>query len=222
MTDSVDTPDLLHVLREAVAVALGRVHTSVPGRVLSYDRTTQTATVQPSIRFAYIDENGDRQTYLAPPIANAPIGFIGAAGGAIYFPIAAGDECLLVFAERSLDEWRQTGSDDNTPRDPRRFDITDAIVWPLRSPANALPSTATSANAMVISADEILLGDSSATERLVLGDAFLTDLQAVETELAAVSALGIPTPNTLAMVASIITSLTPAGAPYLSNVTKTI
>lgn len=58
-------------------------------------------------------------------------------------------------------------------------------------------------------------------EPLVLGITFLTDLAAALTELAAAPTMfGLPTTNTLAMVASIATALG-AGAPYLSTVTST-
>lgn len=54
------------------------------------------------------------------------------------------------------------------------------------------------------------------------GQALLTDLQTSLTEIiAAFAALGVPLPNTSALVANIVTSLTPVGAPYLSTTLKT-
>lgn len=59
------------------------------------------------------------------------------------------------------------------------------------------------------------------TEPLILGTSLLTDLASALPELqAAATALGLPTVNTAALVASIATALG-AGAPYLSTVTAT-
>jgi len=58
---------------------------------------------------------------------------------------------------------------------------------------------------------------SSATEPVILGSTFITDLSSSLTELqAAVNALGILTPNTLSLLTKIATSIS-TGSPYLSS-----
>jgi hypothetical protein len=62
-----------------------------------------------------------------------------------------------------------------------------------------------------------MLGSSSASQPPLQGTAFLTALQAALPELiAAATALGIPTPNSAALLANIATSLS-ARAPYLAT-----
>lgn len=43
------------------------------------------------------------------------------------FPVKPGDGCLLIFAERSLDEWKDGGGE-VTPNDPRAMDLSDAVA----------------------------------------------------------------------------------------------
>ncbi|PWU06784.1 MAG: hypothetical protein C5B43_01340 [Verrucomicrobia bacterium] len=48
-------------------------------------------------------------------------------GASLTFPVLEGDNCLLLFSERSMDLWLTVGGQ-VTPDDPRKFDISDAIA----------------------------------------------------------------------------------------------
>ena len=63
-------------------------------------------------------------------IYNVPVLFPRSRKAAVTFPLEKGDTVLLVFAERSLDEWIEKGGNKVSPEDPRRHDMSDAIAIP--------------------------------------------------------------------------------------------
>lgn len=107
-----------------VNTILGGVHTAIPATVKSYNDKKLLVDVQPSINSRF--EDG---TVLAQPtIYSVPVVFPRTKTAAITFPIEKGDSVLLVFSEKSLDEWIDKGK--GTPEDPRRFDLSDAFAIP--------------------------------------------------------------------------------------------
>lgn len=110
--------------RGVVNGEISQIHTALPGRILSYDASSNRAQVQPVGKYQV--EDGRALDY--PVIANVPIQFPCGMGGkaGITFPIRAGDGCLLVFSESNLDDFLSGGeSEDN-----RHFDLTDAVAIP--------------------------------------------------------------------------------------------
>lgn len=108
------------IFRESVNAMLCNVHTSLPGIIVSYDSTSNKATVQPAL-----NKNFTSGEIPMPILENVPILF----PKHIKFPINAGDYVLLIFSERSMDLWLSVGGQ-VTPTDPRKFDLSDAIAIP--------------------------------------------------------------------------------------------
>jgi len=119
------TPTLEGLIRTAIESYLVQINTSMPGRIESFDSENQTATVQPLFRRTFAD---DSQVDL-PQITNVPVQFPRSSMGSIYFPVGQGDPCLLIFSQRSLDNWQQSG-DIVDPDDDRMFDLSDAVAIP--------------------------------------------------------------------------------------------
>ncbi len=116
---------LTEVLRAAVDEGLSGVHTSIPARIESYDHNEQRASVLPLIKQKYRD--GTVQSM--PIIDRVPVIFPSSEGFSMTFPLKPGDTVLLVFSERSLENWLVKGGEQE-PGDPRKFDLTDAIAIP--------------------------------------------------------------------------------------------
>lgn len=106
------------------------IHTAAPGKVISYEGGL--ASVQPSLKYKV----EDGRVLDAPVIVNVPVYFPTGGSASITYPIKAGDDCCIVFAERSIDDWLLGGEAD----DPRKFDLTDAMCFvgmkPSRSHSN--------------------------------------------------------------------------------------
>ena len=115
---------------------VSNIHTAMPGRVVSYDPSTNRASVQPN--GDYKSEDGRNIQY--PIIHNVPIQFPMGQGGTagITFPINAGDGCLLVFSETQNDDF--LGGNKGDSEDSRRHSLNDAIAIP-GVYAGAAPST---------------------------------------------------------------------------------
>jgi hypothetical protein len=105
---------------------VNNVHTAMPGTVVSYNPSTNRASVQPNGSF----KAGDGRNIRYPIIHNVPIQFPMGQGGTagITFPIAAGDGCLLVFSETQNDDF--LGGDKGDSPDVRKHSLNDAIAIP--------------------------------------------------------------------------------------------
>lgn len=132
--------DLLARFRQSFSA---QIHTSLPGKIVRYDATTQKADVELLIKDRYTDETGALQVKTFPVIPAVPVLFPGAGGYRITFPIAEGDTGLVMFTEASLDKWLVSGGTVD-PEDDRRHDLTDAVFQPgLRDFGHALSSAPT-------------------------------------------------------------------------------
>ena len=117
--------ELAALLRAAVADAMRQANTCLPGKVVSYDAATQTATIQPLLK----TRQPDGREEALPPLSGVPVVFPRGGGGAITMPMREGDGVMLTFSQRSLDEWKGKGGE-QTPDDPRMLDMSDAIATP--------------------------------------------------------------------------------------------
>ena len=123
------------VIKAGIDSALKELHTCLPGVVISFDTDTQTADIQPTIK----RKIGDDVVNL-PVLGSVPVRFPKSTDFSISFPLAADDEVLLIFAERSLDTWLTHGGIQN-PFDFRKHDLSDAFAIPMGySQKNLIPS----------------------------------------------------------------------------------
>ena len=75
-----------------------------------------------------------------PVLSDVPVFFPGSRDSAITWPVSAGDECLLVFADSAIDGWFESGEAE-APASERRHDLSDAFAFVgFRSRPNALES----------------------------------------------------------------------------------
>ncbi|HHT2967489.1 TPA: Gp138 family membrane-puncturing spike protein [Citrobacter koseri] len=110
---------------------MSSLRVSIPGIVQSFDPGTVTAVVQPAIKGYEPDSNGVNQSTILPLLVDVPVVFPRGGGCTLTFPVKAGDECLVIFADRCIDFWWQNGGVQE-PVDDRAHDLSDAfcIVGP--------------------------------------------------------------------------------------------
>ncbi len=228
------TPTLSDVIEGALEARLDDVHTSMPGRVVSFDRDSCTANVQPTIKKIYTREDGTEFAANLPVIPSVPVVFPGsgsaAAGGTgsfgITFPINKGDEVLLVFSSASLDSWKLSRDQLVAPKPYKPHALSDAIAIPgLRSIANAKKSTSGSGAAyagsayMTIHGDDIRMGGISANDPAVRKSDLDAVVNAFNLRLVGHTHpyLNVTTPATTSPG---VVALGPATAPACSQVVK--
>lgn len=120
---SIIQPDLSDVLMNLKLDIFATMNCVKVGKITSFDVTKKTAQVQILFKRVLPDE-----TVVAYPLLiDCPVFTLQGGGGSIQFPIAAGDQCLLLFSDRRLDEWFQNGGE-AVPGDARMHDMSDAIA----------------------------------------------------------------------------------------------
>lgn len=151
-----ETPNLVDLLLTAIRANQLEVNTCMPATIVEYDSATLTATVQPSFRRRTQDD-----TYISrPTIQNVPVVFPRSGVKGVYFPIAKGDPCLLVFSQRSLDTWLGNGGEIELS-DPRLHNINDAIAIPGLGSTQDTPSPAPSDDTLEVRGDKVFMGDKN-------------------------------------------------------------
>lgn len=98
---------------EAMRVVLdsfqARLWTALPGIITEYDSTRLVCAVQPAILGTVVRQDGQPELVNLPLLVDVPVVFPQGGGFTLTFPLAAGDEVLVVFASRCVDAWWQQG-----------------------------------------------------------------------------------------------------------------
>mgnify|MGYP001767638139 CR=1 FL=1 len=117
------TDDEAAAVRAEVEASTLDLHTAMPGIVLSFDKNKQTAVVQPAVQ-KFFRGKGFVEI---KQVMDVPVQFPRGGGFVLTFPVAAGDECLLVFSERAIDHWFETGRT-SPPSDTRTHSLSDGFA----------------------------------------------------------------------------------------------
>lgn len=116
-------------LEEALYQFAGDFRVADPATVVSFDSSTQTVTVQPTIQENWL-KNGVPTPVNLPQLINVPLGCIRMGGFSITFPAQPGDEGLVVYADKCIDGWWQSGGIQNQV-ERRRHDLSDGFFLPM-------------------------------------------------------------------------------------------
>lgn len=145
VSDQARSGDLAETFKSERETTKNQIRVALPGIVQSFDPDAVTAVVQPAIRSVEIDNDGNRVTKPYPLLVDVPVVFPRGGGCTLTFPVKAGDECLVIFADRCIDFWWQNGGVQE-PVDDRVHDLSDAfcIVGP-QSQAQKISGISTSA-----------------------------------------------------------------------------
>lgn len=91
----------------------------LPGKIIAFDAETQTCTVQiMSLKY---------ETLAPAPITQVPLIMLGSGGGHITMPNPVGTICVLLFMDRNIDAFMETG-EAYAPLTSRMHDFTDCIA----------------------------------------------------------------------------------------------
>lgn len=101
--------DAEETLRMAFESMVSRVWTALPCVIQAVTNNGNTVEVQPAINGRVHQLDGTYKPIQMPKLVDVPICWQGGGGATWTFPIAVGDECLVVFVSRCLDSWWQNG-----------------------------------------------------------------------------------------------------------------
>jgi len=125
-----ETGTLSEIINTMIESKILDIHTSMPGRVETYDHATQKADIKPLLRKKYTVNGGT--IVEIPVIPGVPVQWASANNGAAYMhlPLKPGDLGLIIFTERSIDTWLSGNGEITSPNDPRHHDLSDATFIP--------------------------------------------------------------------------------------------
>lgn len=161
--------DLGPLLRATQKGLQATMWTALPGTVISFNREHMTCQVQPAIKAQVLSSTGALSWMQLPVLVDCPVVFPSGGGFALTFPIAAGDECLVVFSSRCIDSWWQSGGV-QVQAELRMHDLSDGFVLPgVRSQPRVLPA---------ISATDVQLRNDDGSTFISIGTDDLVTIQA--------------------------------------------
>ena len=132
--------DSVDIAKRQIEEAMASLRTATPGIVKGVDLEKQTVSVQVALQGAITDQTGEKKWVDIPLLQDVPIVWPRAGGFALTFPIKVGDECLVVFGERCIDAWWQSGGVQK-PMDERMHDLSDAFaIFGITSQPRKLPN----------------------------------------------------------------------------------
>lgn len=128
-----DRKQNLDDLQTAILAALdGRqaiMWTALPATVISFNPEVRTVSAQVTVRCMATDRNGVQHWVMLPPLLDCPVFFPGGRGLSLTFPLQAGDEVLIIFASRCIDNWFKRGGVQNQA-ELRMHDLSDGFCFP--------------------------------------------------------------------------------------------
>lgn len=102
------------------------------GRIESFNAVKQTATVKIVYKRTFFRQadGGQVKAELVPYplLSDVPVMFLRGGQTSLRFPVAAGDECILMFADRDIDNWLATGDTESGCNTLRLHSVSDAIA----------------------------------------------------------------------------------------------
>ena len=190
-------PTLAEVLSSAMLRQENDIHTALPGKIKSYDATTNTATVSPLIERSIFDDEGNESAGPYADIHSVPVLWPRSGGYTLRMPVSAGDTCLLLVSEADIEQWQESGTL-SAPEDDRRFDLSDAVAVmglfsapaedsaptdPAEAEAGMLVGKEGEDSRIFIDDSEIRMGGMDSSDYAVLESKLQTQLDAIKTEL---------------------------------------
>lgn len=113
------TPSFLENMQLFKNNIFASLNCHLPGKIIAFDAETQTCTVQ-IMPLKY-------ETLTPAPITQVPLIILGAGGGHITMPNPVGTTCLLLFLDRNMDAFLETG-EAYAPTTSRMHDFTDCVA----------------------------------------------------------------------------------------------
>ena len=156
---SIIEPDLietLSILKRDIFLSLNCVKI---GEIVSFDPAKKTAVAK--LLFKRSLPDGTIMSH--PELVDCPVFTLQGGGGFMQFPVASGDQCLILFSDRSLDVWSSFGTEE-VPSDGRAHDLSDGIcLVGLNSPANPIPAASLDAVTLSYAGASIVLKSGAVT-----------------------------------------------------------
>jgi hypothetical protein len=119
---SVVEPDMRRLLDNYMTLSALKLNCHRIGTIVSFDSAKQTASVQ----IAALAVFGDK-TVPYPVLTQCPVFVPSGGNGCLTMPVTPGDSCLVLFNDRDIDNWYESGAV-TAPNTARTHDLSDGLV----------------------------------------------------------------------------------------------
>lgn len=150
-----DTPNLYQFLGTEVSrsymnrkAVSNQIRVAIPASIIDVNYKEMTCSCQPLIRENILDEKGNIKSVNLPMLVDVPIVYPGSSYFQITFPLAKGDEGLVIFSDMCIDAWWQSGGIQNQFEE-RRHDLSDGFFIPSMMSQVKKPNTYSSTNTLI-------------------------------------------------------------------------
>lgn len=164
--------DQLEGFRSALDAFGNGLWSALPAVIESFNPLDGTCTARPTIKTRWRTHDGVIQWLTLPLLIYVPVFFMGGGGISTTFPVTEGDEALIVFADRAIDNWWVAGPGSvqdraQIPNEIRAHSLDDGFAFVgFRSRPRTLPN-------INMAAAELRLDDGSASISLGLDGAVI-------------------------------------------------
>jgi hypothetical protein len=109
------------------------------GKIYDFNTSTQTASVEIMSKEIYPDINtGQVRIVDFPLLVDVPVMIVSGSAGSVRVPITKGDDCLVLFSDRDIDNWFDAGVS-SVPNTTRTHSLADGLaIIGFRSKASAI------------------------------------------------------------------------------------
>lgn len=157
--------DLLALYRKQTLLGLSCHHI---GTIQDFNELDQTASVQIVYKKTVFQPNAASGGYSPvlidyPVLIDCPVIFLGGGPASLTFPVDTGDECILLFNDRDMDNWF-SGAPNGPVATPRLHSFSDAIALVgVRSLPNSLIDFDTDRAVLQYGEARLAVGESTAS-----------------------------------------------------------
>lgn len=128
--------DAVEQFRSAFEGMQSEMWTSLPGIIDAVNFDKLTCSIQPGIMAQVTAQDGSTSWVELPLLLDCPIQFPCGGGFTLTFPVEQGDECLVVFSARCIDNWFAQGGEtgpsglSRSQAELRMHDLSDGYCIP--------------------------------------------------------------------------------------------
>jgi hypothetical protein len=219
--------DLLNLLKKEIFLDLNCHHV---GTIQSFNSTNQTVYATVNYTKTFFQLNTVTGLYSPvqvnyPTLINCPLIILGGGTAHMTFPVAKGDECLLLFNDRDIDNWWAAGTTTQAVATSRLHSFSDAFALVgVKSTPNVL--TAYDAVRALLTNGNVSVGINPSTNKVTIQNTasgtLNTTLQSILTQLQNLTtALGTTYASNLILVTASPGSpspINPTAATAIANI----
>lgn len=120
-----DLRSLMDLMRREIMLAISCHHV---GTIQTFDPVKQRADVSINYKRVNFGKQGDPPAVIPyPPLIDCPVVVMHGGDGALTFPIEVGDNCIVLFNDRDINDW-YAGGQVGPPPSSRLHSFADAMV----------------------------------------------------------------------------------------------